>query len=268
MVQKSLSLWILIVTLLFLFAAVANGQPKTTLEQKTRAAFEEYAKKFEKNINDMVSGAKPFLWIDTQNPDFRSRALQGEILIFKSDENVVIPKGIIHIWGVSAFVAGAKTEEAVKLLLDYNRHKKVYPSVIDSRILAKDGDSVRGYLRFKYKKAITVVLNSEHLAKLSKLGQGRYFISVHSTRIAQVDDFGTPDEKELPVGKDSGFMWRLNSYWFLEQKQNGIFLECRSLTLSRSIPYGLGWILGPFVESIPRDSLKELIEGTRSALQE
>lgn len=267
MIRKSVSFWNLIIAVAFFSVAGANGQPKTTLEKKTLDAFEEYVKKFEQKMNDMVSGAKPFLWIDTQDADSRDRARRGEVLIFKSDENVDVPKGIIHVWGVSAFVGGAKAEAAVKLLLDYNRHKNVYPSVIDSRILSKDGDTVKGYLRFKYKKAITVVLNSEHLAKLTKLSQGRYFISVHSTRFAEVDDFGTPVERELPEGKDSGFIWRLNSYWFLEQKKDGVFLECQSLTLSRSIPLGLGWLIGPFVDGIPRDSLKEVVEGTRKALR-
>jgi hypothetical protein len=267
MLRESLSLWHVIVASPFLFAAAANGQPKTTLKKETINAFEAYVTKFEKKINDRISGAKPFLWIDTQNPDSRDRARRGEALIFKSDENVDVPDGIIHVWGVTAFVAGARTEDAVKLLLDYNRHKNVYPSVTDSRILAKDGDTVKGYLRFRYTKAITVVLNSEHLAKLTKLGQGRYSISVRSTRFAEVAGFGTPDERELPEGKDSGFLWRLNSYWFLDQKKDGIFIECQSLTLSRNIPFGLGWIIGSFVESIPRDSLKELIEGTRKALR-
>jgi hypothetical protein len=126
----------------------------------------------------------------------------------------------------------------------------------------------RGYLKFKYKKAITVVLNTQHQAETAGLARGRYFIRVHSTRIAEVVDSGKPDEHELPVGKDSGFMWRLNTYWFLEPQPDGVFIECQSLTLSRALPFGLSWLIKPFVQSIPRDSLKELMEGTRKALDQ
>jgi hypothetical protein len=189
------------------------------------------------------------------------------MLIFKGDRKDEVPKGILHAWGVSAFFQGAKADDILNLLLDYDRHKNVYPSVIDSKVVSKNGDTVQGFLKFKYKKALTVVLNTEHQARLSRLNQGRYFIRVASTRIAEVADFGKPDERELPVGEDHGFMWRLNTYWFIEPQPDGVFVECQSLTLTRGIPFGLSWLIRPFINGIPRDSLKELVEGTRKALQ-
>jgi hypothetical protein len=241
----------------------AHAQPKTDLEQRTLQAFEEYVRQFEKSIHAAVSGERPFLWIESQDPDIRDQAREGEILVYKPDENADVPEGIVHVWGVSAFIAGVGAEDVVNLLLDYDRHKNVYPSVIDSKLLEKNGNTVKGFLKFKYKKVITVVLDTEHEAELTRLERGRYYIGVHSTRIAQVEDYGEPDEHELPVGEDSGFMWRLNTYWFVEPRKEGVFLECRSLTLTRSVPFGLGWVVGPFVESIPKDSLKELVENTR-----
>jgi hypothetical protein len=197
----------------------------------------------------------------------RDGSRQGEIQIFKSDKNKNVPKGIIHVWGVSIFLSAAKVNDVVQLLLDYDRHKDVYPSVIDSKLLERDGNSVRGYLKFKYKKAITVVLNTEHQAELMKLSEKRAFIRVRSTRIAQVTNYGKPEEAEMPIGEDSGFMWRLHSYWFIEERPNGVFLECQSLTLSRGLPFLLGWLIKPLVNSIPRDSLGELAKGTRNALK-
>ncbi|MBN2241681.1 MAG: hypothetical protein JW793_03245 [Acidobacteria bacterium] len=243
--------------------SAANAQPKTELKQETVRAFEQYAGEFEKNIDAAVRGRKPFLWILDQDPDKLKSARSGEILIFKPDRNVDVPDGMIHVWGVSAFIDGVKAEDAAGLLIDYDRHKNVYPSVIDSKLIGKNGDTVRGSLQFKYKKVLTVVLNTEHEAESTALDEGRHFIRVRSSRIAQVEDYEKPEEHELPPGRDSGFMWRLNTYWFLEPHRDGVLLECRSLTLTRRIPFGLSWIVGPFVESIPRDSLKELVEGTR-----
>lgn len=265
MTKLHLSLWSLIACSFLLSETTVNAQPKTTLEQKTLKAFEKYVNEFEKDVDAAVSGKKPFLWIHSQDSDSQKRVRKGEVLIFKKRENIDVPNGIIHVWGASMFIAKAKAEDVVKLLLDYNRHKDMYPSVIDSKVLGKSGDTVKGYLRFKYKKVLTAVLNTTHQAELTRLSRDRYFIRVHSTRIAEVENYGEPDERELPVGKDSGFMWRLNTYWFLETQPDGVFIECQSLTLSRSIPFGLGWIVKPFVESIPRDSLQELAEGVRKA---
>jgi hypothetical protein len=249
------------------WSTAVNARPKTTLEPQTIKAYEEYVRNFEGDLRSAVSGKKPFLWIRDQNPDMRDRVLREEILIFKSAENVPLPKGILHVWGVSAFIRGAKAEDVISLLLDYDRHKDIYPSVMDSKLLEANGDTVRGYLRFKYKKVLTVVLNTEHQAVLSRLDRGRFFISVRSTRIAEVADPGKPHERELPPGKDSGFLWRLNTYWFVEPQKEGAVIECQSLTLTRSIPFGLNWLIRPFVTSIPRDSLQELVEGTRNALR-
>jgi hypothetical protein len=252
-----------IVSLMALVIPAVEAQPKTDLEQKTVQAFDAYTHNFERNINAAVSGEREFLWIDSQDSNIKNQAHKGEILIFKPDKNIDVPKGIIHVWGVSAFIAGTGAGEVIDLLLNYDRHKDVYPSVIDSKLLEKNGNNVKGFLKFKYKKVITVVLNTEHQAELIPLDKGRYFIRVHSTRVAQVENYGKPDEAELPVGRGGGFMWRLNTYWFVEPQPGGVFLECQSLTLTRSIPFGLGWIVGPFVKSIPKDSLKELVDGTR-----
>jgi len=263
----NLFFWAFTLYLPVFIGAPAYAQPRTSLEPKTLKAYDKFVLEFEKGINAMISGSKPFLWIESQASDKQDRVRKGEILIFKGHQNVDIPKGMIHVWGVSFFVPGATAEDATKLLLDYNRHKALYPSVIASKLLGKDGDTVRGNLKFKYKKVLTVVLNTDHQAELKRLDKGRYFIRVHSTRIAEVADSGQPEEHELPVGKDSGFMWRLRTYWFLKPSQGGVSIECQSLTLTRSIPTGLGWAIKPFVESIPRDSLMELAEGTQKALR-
>ena len=259
--------WAFILHLPAFIATAAYAQPKTNLEPQTLKAYEKFVLEFEKGIHAMISGGKPFLWIESQASDKQDRVRRGEILIFKGHQNVDIPRGMIHVWGVSFFVAGATADDAAKLLLDYGRHKDLYPSVIDSKLMGKEGDSIRGNLKFEYKKVLTVVLNTDHQAELTRLDEGRTFICVRSTRIAEVADSGKPEEHELPVGKDSGFMWRLQTYWFLEPQPDGVSIECRSLTLTRSIPTGLGWLIKPFVESIPRDSLIELAEGTQKALR-
>jgi len=44
----------------------------------------------------------------------------------------------------------------------------------------------------------------------------------YSTRVAQVHDPAGPEERDLPVGKNYGFMWRLYTYWRLEEKDGGL----------------------------------------------
>lgn len=73
-------------------------------------------------------------------------------------------------------------------------------------------------------------------------------------------------ERELPVGLDGGYLWRLNTYWRFLERDGGTYMECESLTLTRGIPFGIGWIIRPFVTSIPRESLEFTLNSTRKAL--
>jgi hypothetical protein len=87
-----------------------------------------------------------------------------------------------------------------------------------------------------------------------------------STRIAEVENLGEKNESEMPVGNDSGFMWRLNSYWRFEQRDGGTYVQLEAISLTRDIPAGLSWLVAPFVNSIPRESLEFTLQRTREGL--
>jgi hypothetical protein len=59
----------------------------------------------------------------------------------------------------------------------------------------------------------------------------------------------------------------MNSYWLIEPRREGLYLECRSISLSRDIPPGLGWIARPIIASLSRDSLKATLDQARNALR-
>ena len=123
-------------------------------------------------------------------------------------------------------------------------------------------------MRLLRKKVLTVVLNSEYEVELSRVSERRWYMRSLSTRITQIEDHGEPTEMELPVGKDGGFLWRLNTYWKLEEADDGVLVECNAVGLSRDIPWGLGWMIKPFVESMPKESLEATLQATRLAVLE
>src|SRR5690348_6686050 len=84
-----------------------------------------------------------------------------------------------------------------------------------------------------------------------------------STRIAEVDDPGAPDEHEEPVGHDRGFFWRLYTYDRYEQKDGGTYMEIEFVFLSRSIPAIFVWIVKPYLRKIPTGYLTEVLDSTR-----
>jgi len=243
----------------------ANAVLQTKLKPETNQAFDHYVRSvMEERENSLKKDA--FLWIDQQKPGMRDRARRGEVILHRFKEGTKIPDGMIHDWIATVFIPGIKTDAVVSLIKDYDHYKDIYPEAIDSKILAKDGDTVRSFLRMSKKKVFTVVLDTEHKVQFIQVSKGRWYIRSVSTRISEVADVGEPTEHELPVGEGRGFMWRTNSYWRVEQAEDGVFVECDSISLSRNIPWGMGWVIGPYIKSIPRETLIGILQATRKAL--
>jgi hypothetical protein len=247
------------------------------LTPKTVEAFDRYVQLTEARINGEVSQTGRFLYVDGLPPERRSQVLaaleRGEIFMERlqtldaSGHKMEAPEAIIHHWLGAVFVPGAHLQQTLALVQDYNHHQDIYkPEVVRSRLLTHQGNDFAIYYRLRKKKVITVTLNTNHDVHYFPVDSTRWYSRSYSTRIAEVADAGTPNEREKPVGHDEGFLWRINSYWKFEEKNGGVYVECESLSLTRDIPTGLGWLIKPFVTSIPKESLEMTMGSTRAAL--
>jgi hypothetical protein len=240
------------------------------LQTSTIAAFERYVRATESQLK-----TESFLRVDRLPATRRAEVLalmrRGELSIdvaktLDGGREIDVPGGMIHHWVGTAFVPGATIDQALRLLQDYDRHERIYsPAVAKSKLRSREGDRFRFYLRYAMKKVITVVVNSEHEAIFTRSAD-RAEGWIHSTRMAEVDNPDSPDERERPVGNDNGYMWRLNTYWRLLARDGGLYIQCESISLTRGIPTGLGWVVSPFVTSIPKESLTFTLETTRREL--
>jgi hypothetical protein len=241
-----------------------------TLKPQTITAFDRYIAESERQAGATLGDPARFLSV-TAATDLaglrRGQLSIDKVEIKSSGKKIDIPDGMIHHWIGVVFVPGATADEAVRLLQDYDRHQDIYkPNVARSKLLSHTGDQFKMSLRFYMKKVITVVVNSDHEARFSRPEPGRAHSRIASTRIAEVEDPDTPHEKELPVGNDGGYLWRLNSYWRFLERDGGTYVQCESITLTRGLPMIIGAIIRPFVTSIPRETLTFTLETTRKAL--
>ncbi len=70
----------------------------------------------------------------------------------------------------------------------------------------------------------------------------------------------------LPQGGGMGFLWAMNSYWRVEQRDGGVYIECEVVTLARSIPFGMGALLRSTIESFASESLENTLKAKRRAV--
>ena len=63
-------------------------------------------------------------------------------------------------------------------------------------------------------------------------------------------------------------LWRLNAYWRIREIDEGVWVELRTVSLSRNVPFAIGWLIRPFLNSVPKESLASTLAGTRAAVNE
>jgi hypothetical protein len=139
--------------------------------------------------------------------------------------------------------------------------------VIESHAIAHSGDEYDVLLRLYEKHILTIVLNSTYHIRYEMPDPNYLIVTSRSTHIGEVKDPGKSYTDEVPPGNDSGFLWRLNSYWRFHAADGGVYAQCEAISLSRDVPVGLGWMLKGFLESFPKESMMNTLRGTRAALE-
>jgi hypothetical protein len=182
--------------------------------------------------------------------------------------NITLKGGLIQDWMGAIFIPSTNLSAVIAVAQDYPRHNEIYkPEVTGTLVRSHTGNDFSVYMRIvKSKFFMTDVLNVEHDIHFVSLDSKRVYSRTYSTRIAEVSDAGTAKEHELPVGKDRGLMWRLYGYWFYEERDGGVIVECESVTLTRDVPFGMGHLLSPIVHALPAESLRKGLESTRRAV--
>jgi hypothetical protein len=275
--------WVLLsVGLVFgLLVAVSNivaaPKPGVELRPATNAAFDQYVALTDQRNNNELQAGKNLLWIDLLPDAGRAKAYadlkQGQIKMSKLDTRyngaeIPVPGGLIHHWVGLAFIPGAHVDDVLAILEDYN-HQSVYyaPDVVQSKIESRDGDHFRVFLRFRRQKVVTVVLDTEHDVNYFRDSPVQAHSRSATTRISQVDNPGKSDERERTPGNDDGFLWRMDTWWRVIERDGGVYVQSEVVSLTRDIPTGVGWLVRPFVTSIPEESLAFTMNATRKAVE-
>ncbi len=245
------------------------------MRPETAAAFDRYVRATESRMDD-DSRLNQFLIVDGLPEGQRAQAYDQlrrgqsfiEELHTQEDHHPIpIPNGLIHHWVGVAFIPNATLAETIGVLSDYADEPAIYkPDIRRSKLLEQDGNHSKIFLQFYSKSIITVVLDAYFDITDTQVGGNRQESASRSTRIVEVVDPGTPDEHERTDGKDHGYMWRLDSYWRIEEKDGGVYIQNESITLTRTVPALLAWLIDPLTKSIPRDVLARMLADTRSAV--
>jgi hypothetical protein len=247
---------------------MAQSATPIQLKPETLERFAAHVRDAEAGMERTLKGSGTFLWSDSIS-ETAKQVREGKVVaqFWSGKGPVKVPSGLIHDWTGAAFIPDATVERVLAQVQDYNNYKLIYkPEVIASKMISHRGSDFTVYLRLLKKKGMTVVLDTDHDVHYESLDRKRWTCRSYTTRIAEVENAGDANEKVLLPDTGYGFLWRLYSYWRFEERDGGVYVECRAISLTRDVPFGLGWIIEPIIQRLPKESLINTLEATRQAI--
>jgi len=243
------------------------------LKPDTVQAWENYIRHTEERIDKELQSEDGFLVLDFQAPReaaaARAAAVRGEVVVAKLQTGdsrggkISVPGGMIHHWRATVFIPEVSLGEILSRVQNPSANEHRQEDVLESRVLSRDKDSMRIFLKLVRSKIVTVTYNTEHLVKYREHDGNRVSSRSIATKIAELENANTATEREKPIGRDHGFLWRLNSYWRYEQMEEGVLVELESVTLSRGVPIIFKPFVMPLIRGVAKESMKRTLDAMR-----
>ena len=266
---------------LILIAATAgvrasNAPEPVKMQSAAMSAFERYVHLTAGRNAEEISRLSLFLHADALPEEKRAEAFaalrRGEVEVEKLEtldggKPIPCPGCLIHDWVGTVFIPGATLAQTLAVEEDYNVHSQIFtPYERKSQILERDGGNYKVRIRFLRKKVITVVLDVVFDIDYHPLDATHAWSHGHTESVHQIEDHDTPEEYALPEGEDGGYLWAMETYWRFVERDGGTYVQCESVSLTRSVPAIFAWIVDPFLRSVPRESLTGILSDTRKGV--
>jgi hypothetical protein len=211
-----------------------------------------------------------FLWVD-EAPDRLASVRAGEIVVspIGAQNPKKVPSGLIHDWIGAAFVPHVTLNDVMEVARDYARYKEVYqPTVVDSKAIAT-GETKDRYSILLMNKSLFLktAFDSDYESSYVQVDDRRTYSVTRTTRIQEIEEYGSPSQHLLHEGEGSGVLWRLFGITRFAERDGGVYVELEVIGLSRDIPASLRWLVEPIARRVSRGSLSTSLRQTESAVR-
>ena len=247
-----------------------------SLQPAAAQAWNRYYQWEDAKVSREVKEAGKFL-IQDRLPEAEKRDMQrklaaGETYVARvtgvvpKNEKFEMPNAEIHHWWGAILIPKVKLPDLMRFLKDYDHHAGKFSDVVGSKLISQHDDHFTISLSLMRSKAfVTARYNTVQEATYYTIDAKHVWSKSEATRIAEIENVGTAREKELPPGEDSGFLWRLVSWWRFEETNEGVIIEIDSASLSRDIPWLAKLLPGvsAYIRATPKESLESVLLSIR-----
>ncbi|MBV8832503.1 MAG: hypothetical protein JO108_25150 [Acidobacteriaceae bacterium] len=254
----------------FVLLVLAISAQAADLKRETLAAWQSYIGAATGEMQERIRPGGRFLTL-AEDREALSKVRNGEVVILHNSSNGMkkVPSGLIHDWSAAAFIPGATLRHVDSVMRDYDRYKEFYrPNVVDSRALSSEQAESRFSMILMNKSAVVnLAMDGDYRCDFFQVDERRSYTISETTRMQEIDNYGTASERELPDGRGKGLIWRLFSIARFEERDGGVYIELRAIALSRDIPLSLRWMVEPIVNRVSRNSVTTTLGQTETAVR-
>ena len=238
-----------------LLAMTAAHTVAAELEERAAKAFAAYADEARRAFVARAS-------LTPKRPD-GIRAGPG-----KGDGITDVPGGLVHHWVGAAFLPQLSLSRVMASTRDYDKYPSVYTStIVGAKTIETRDDTARVWMRIKGGGGgLSAVLEFTSSIQYVTASPGRIYSLASIDEVREVKDAGSANERLLPPGKDSGYLWRGSTFTNFTQIDGGVIVEMETLGLSRRFPAMLGWIIEPIARRLGRQSVERSLREFSASL--
>ncbi len=163
-----------------------------------------------------------------------------------------IPGAMLYDWIGTIFIPRATVDRVVRMVQDYDHRSTYFPDVVASaKLQCRTGEERFGFtMRIKE----PTVADSENDVVWERLDAKRWRCRSYSGDVRE-------------IGKQHGYLYRLNSYWRFAETEGGVFVEGETITLSGEFS-GFMRTLGSLAGINPEKSLRKTLTSMREAVSQ
>lgn len=175
--------------------------------------------------------------------------------------------GLVHHWRAQVLIPRVTLDQVLRLSRSYPDYPTIFHPVVSARILSQEGDNFRIQLRMRESAGgLSATLDVRSKIVYERSDPRHAIVVSQSEEIREVKNPDRASESLLPVGADSGYLWRARALTRFVEDDAGVWMEMETMGLSRAFPPVVGWVIEPIARRVGRRSAEASVEEFRRAV--
>jgi hypothetical protein len=156
-----------------------------------------------------------------------------------------------------------------RVVRDYGRYRDLYqPNVVDSKVIAMAEEKDRFSMSLLNQSLLLkTAFDADYESLYFKVDDRRAYSVERTTRIQEIEEYGSPAQRVLKEGEGHGIIWGLFGITRFMERDGGVYMEFEAIGLSRDIPASMRWLVEPIVRRVSRSSLLTSLQQTGKAVR-